>query len=99
LRFIERYDTEYPDILVYTFGEPRVGNSLYAAYHGKIVSNYYRIVHSADVIPHKPAAFLSGEFYLHSGTEVWYSQGMQAIRNICEGDSNECSNSLDVGFF
>lgn len=33
LRFHEQYGQDYPHLLCYTFGEPRVGNDKYAIYH------------------------------------------------------------------
>lgn len=57
--------------IVYTTGQPRVGNSYYAD-HLNTHFVLYRLVHWADVVPHSPASGIVMAFK-HGGTEVWYT--------------------------
>uniref|UniRef100_A0AC34FQ03 Fungal lipase-like domain-containing protein n=1 Tax=Panagrolaimus sp. ES5 TaxID=591445 RepID=A0AC34FQ03_9BILA len=43
------------NIHLYTFGEPRIGNSELAASFDDLLPNSYRIVHADDIVPHLPA--------------------------------------------
>jgi hypothetical protein len=93
VRLSEDSEGEGRDILVYTFGQPRVGNFRYNAYFKKQVPTNYRVVHKDDLVPHLPTNRLrAGLFYQHGGTEVWYNLDMRSIFGECEGDSSQCSN-------
>uniref|UniRef100_A0A914YP82 Fungal lipase-like domain-containing protein n=1 Tax=Panagrolaimus superbus TaxID=310955 RepID=A0A914YP82_9BILA len=43
------------NIHLYTFGEPRIGNSELAKSFDDLLPNSYRIVHADDIVPHLPA--------------------------------------------
>ena len=64
------------DIILYTFGMPRVGNYWYAKDHDELVKNSWRVVNYDDTIPHFPTlvslSFLNGPY--HHGVEVFYSE-------------------------
>lgn len=49
---------------LYTFGQPRVGNSEFAKYFSTIV-NLNRVIHYADLVPHIP---LQTQGFVHSST-------------------------------
>lgn len=83
-------------VKVYTFGQPRVGDGDYAKYVDSKVTNFFRVVHRKDLVPHKPA-YLA--FYRHSGYEVWYKDGMRANYHLCRGESDDCSNSIGSSTF
>ncbi|KAF7632143.1 Lipase_3 domain-containing protein [Meloidogyne graminicola] len=42
-------------VQLYTFGQPRVGNTDFAAAHDKYVPLSFRVVHRMDIVPHMPA--------------------------------------------
>ena len=51
------------------FGQPRVGDSTYAAYsNGKL--EQYRVVHDKDLVPHNPTMDWPLNF-MHSKYEMW----------------------------
>jgi predicted lipase len=52
-------------LTLYTFGEPRVGNPAFAAAMDKFVPRSYRVVHSADLVPHVPPSDIIVAEYLH----------------------------------
>ena len=58
--------TMYEVITYYTFGQPRVGNNIFASYFSSLLSDY-RVVHYADVVPHLPPEILG---FHHVPTEV-----------------------------
>ena len=66
------------NIILYTFGMPRVGDYDYALQHDQLVNNSWRVVNEGDMVPHFPsllsvsAAILSGPY--HHGVEVFYSE-------------------------
>ncbi|KAK6759378.1 hypothetical protein RB195_021144 [Necator americanus] len=41
-------------VMVYTFGEPRVGDPTFAANFDKLLPNSYRVVFRHDIVPHLP---------------------------------------------
>jgi predicted lipase len=59
---------------VFTFGQPRVGNTNFAECLNKKLENKnsFRFVHYADPIPHFPPL----GSYRHGITEFWYDEGM-----------------------
>ncbi|TKR82331.1 hypothetical protein L596_016071 [Steinernema carpocapsae] len=94
-----------------TFGQPRVGNSIFANNHNRYVPNSYRIVHNADIVPHLPPCRDDGPYgcsrhdlnrAYHHGTEVWYKNDMSPGSNfmICtRSDEDEhCSNSFGTKY-
>ena len=63
------------NIILYTFGMPRVGDYKYAMQHDKLVKNSWRVVNYDDIVPHLPPLIepdiTSGPY--HHGVEVFYS--------------------------
>ena len=64
------------NIILYTFGMPRVGNYDYALQHDRLVHNSWRVVNYDDAIPHFPSvvsvSVTNGPY--HHGVEAYYSQ-------------------------
>ena len=42
------------NIILYTFGMPRVGNYRYALQHDRLVNNSWTVVNGDDLVPHFP---------------------------------------------
>jgi len=78
--------TTKDDLLLVTFGQPRVGNAVYAQRQDSLVPNTWRVVHGRDMIPHMPPKPFG---YYHSGTEFWYREGMGV-----KDDYEECDGLL-----
>ena len=92
---------------VYTFGEPRIGNWYLSQEVEKVLTNYFRITHKRDIVPHIPPCgpTLTSGCYIpeassinkifagyHARTEVFYP-GRGSTKVICaEGESSKCSN-------
>jgi len=62
-----------PEIMVYTFGEPRIGNEILAETINSEL-NIYRVVFEKDPVPHMPPrkSFFWNGGYFHPGIEVFY---------------------------
>ena len=79
------------NIILYTFGMPRVGNYDYALQHDQLVNNSWRVVNSNDIIPHFPFVVgapskLRGPY--HHGVEVFYSEEAVSVNSThreCHG--------------
>ena len=63
------------DIILYTFGMPRVGNYNHAYQHDELVRNSWRVVNYCDPVPHFPslASILVVNGPYHHGIEAYYS--------------------------
>ena len=46
------------NVILYTFGSPRVGDYKYALQHDQLVNNSWRVVNFDDVVPHLPPLIL-----------------------------------------
>uniref|UniRef100_A0A1I8BX21 Lipase_3 domain-containing protein n=1 Tax=Meloidogyne hapla TaxID=6305 RepID=A0A1I8BX21_MELHA len=89
------------ELLLVTFGQPRVGNIEYARSHRRLVPNSFRIVHRyGSCIP------LHAHGPFHHPTEIWYPTQDMNINNslfkICDGlpigEDQNCSNAHFVHF-
>ncbi|KAF8300448.1 putative lipase [Trypanosoma cruzi] len=73
-----------PKVLLYTFGQPRVGNEAFANW---LLASFcrdghesYRVTHKRDVVPHLlPMLF---GFY-HAPNEVWYDNDEDTVHKNC----------------
>jgi len=54
---------------LYNFGQPRVGDNIYAPFVKTIINEYYRITHNKDMVPHVPPT--DGFGYYHSCREIF----------------------------
>lgn len=59
---------QLPDVKVYTFGSPRVGNSVFASFFEEHVSEAWRFTHGRDIVPSVPPILLG---FHHVSREVW----------------------------
>jgi hypothetical protein len=57
------------NVKVYDYGQPRVGDAKYAAFVNSKISEYYRITHNKDIVPHVPP--IEGFGYQHSCREIF----------------------------
>ncbi|CAG8438974.1 296_t:CDS:10 [Scutellospora calospora] len=77
---------------LYTYGEPRVGNSDFASFVNKELPFVRRVICQDDIVPH----LIPRVDYEHHKGEVWIynSTTDQAVK--CSGDENQyCSDSVD----
>uniref|UniRef100_A0AC35TMK6 Lipase_3 domain-containing protein n=1 Tax=Rhabditophanes sp. KR3021 TaxID=114890 RepID=A0AC35TMK6_9BILA len=81
------------NVVVYTQGEPRVGDHAYARGFDALLKYDYRVVHKHDPIPHVPFELKKLD-YFHHKQEIWYDNDMSTAQyTVCPGDeSDNCSN-------
>ncbi len=59
-----------PQLRLYTYAAPRVGNADFANGHSRLIPNHYRIVNLADLVPLIPSTMLLQNItYVHCGQE------------------------------
>jgi predicted lipase len=88
----------YDIVETYTFGQPRVGDEVFArayeAAFGQTSSdtNAWRVTHADDPVPHLPFEFMG---FTHISTEVWYESTTAKGYKVCDGSGEDptCSNS------
>lgn len=87
-------------ILLYTFGQPRVGNEAFSSRLRQSVKHTWRVVNKADIVPHLPPHSFG---FQHIGVEVWFASktsgqkcNWQTMCALCaeHGEDKKCSNSL-----
>ncbi|KAF8305292.1 putative lipase [Trypanosoma cruzi] len=71
-------------VLLYTFGQPRVGNEPFVSW---LLASFcrgghesYRVTHKRDPVPHVPPMFVG---YLHVPHEVWYDNDGDTVHKNC----------------
>lgn len=79
---------------VYTYGQPRVGESHFSTWYDSKIRNHFRITHGRDPVPHLP---LESMGFHHTALEVFY-KGDPPSYKICNGsgEDDSCSNQYDV---
>ncbi len=71
-------------VLLYTLGQPRVGNAIFSDYVYSVLPNrYVRITHHNDVVVQVPPESFG---FKHAGNEVWFKSSSY------DGNFKECEN-------
>jgi predicted lipase len=87
-------------VSVYNFGQPRVGNSVYAFLVNQVIEQHWRFVHNRDIVPHVPPPFDfvdGGLEYMHSCVEVFEDEN--GVLNVCNNTKCEdvnCSSQYKI---
>eukprot|EP01083_Nonionella_stella_P175213 609506_1 len=80
--------------VVYTYGQPRVGNHEFARYYNSRIPIHYRVTHSHDPIPHLPSGWMGTHSrYWHVAAEVFYQTDSNGSYVVCDGsgEDKQCS--------
>jgi hypothetical protein len=98
---------ESSHITLITFGEPRVGNLIFANSVDRELPNIFRITHRGDPIVHLPPCLSNGKYSCttnepqaphHHGTEIFYDNDMRYnadyLRCTYNDEDANCSNGL-----
>ncbi|WP_204138415.1 lipase family protein [Halomicronema sp. CCY15110] len=59
-----------PNLRLYTYGTPRVGDRPFVETHSRMVPNHYRVINLADMVPMTPLSELLVISFIHGG-EQW----------------------------
>lgn len=91
------------NVLAMTFGQPRIGNAVFASYYTKFVPNTFRITNGHDIVPHLPPYYnyFPHKTYHHFPREVWlhnvgFGSLMYAVEIVCDGTGEDPSCSRSV---
>lgn len=93
----------FKDVQVTTFGQPRIGNTVFATYYSRLVPNTIRVTHDHDIVPHLPPYYphFARKTYHHFPREVWiYKTGYESlvytVDKACDesGEDPSCSRSV-----
>lgn len=94
-----------PNVRVMTFGQPRIGNAVFASYYSKHLPDTIRVTHEHDIVPHLPPYFsiIPRKTYHHFPREVWLQDTSSTsnrlasyIETVCDdsGEDPNCSRSV-----
>ena len=76
------------NLSIYNFGQPRVGNSVYATLVNQMIEENWRFVHDKDIVPHLPPGVFVD--YFHSCREIFEDE--TSILNVCNNTKCEDPN-------
>ncbi|KAL0393219.1 UNVERIFIED_CONTAM: Lipase [Sesamum radiatum] len=91
------------NVQVLTFGQPRIGNAVFASYYSQVVPNTIRVTNGHDVVPHLPPYYyyFPQKTYHHFPREVWlYNIGfgslIYTVEKVCDdsGEDPTCSRQV-----
>lgn len=85
----------FQDVRGYSFGQPRMGNAVFAAHYATKVPFTWRVVNEHDIVPHIPPVNLGIAYYHHVPTELWFKNDTVHFV-ICDatGEDPTCADSL-----
>jgi hypothetical protein len=82
-------------VKVYDYGQPRVGDSKYAAFVNSKIKEHYRITHNKDIVPHVPPIERFG--YYHSCREIFEDiNGELTVCSATNCEDPKCADQYDV---
>lgn len=94
-----KFTLEFEDVNVYTYGSPRIGNTVFKDFFNKIVNESVRVTHNRDIVPSVPPQFVG---FHHVAREVWQLDGAKYFGTkvylpwVCDGSGEDpvCHNSV-----
>jgi hypothetical protein len=85
-------------MILYTYGQPRVGNEAFSDFIFSQLDGYYvRVTHYDDAVAHLPPRIKG---FKHAGNELWFvNKEMDELKIECTNDANDeengnCSNQF-----
>ncbi|KAI0530766.1 hypothetical protein KFK09_000314 [Dendrobium nobile] len=91
------------DVQLMTFGQPRIGNSVFSSYFKTYLPDAIRVTNGHDIVPHLPPYYplFPRKTYHHFPTEVWlHDIGLGSLvyklETVCDdtGEDPSCSRSV-----
>jgi hypothetical protein len=86
---------QLPDVRLMTFGSPRVGNSIFAAWVDSELGLHWRFTHNRDIVPSLPPGYMG---FAHIPREVWVVDFLldHTLVGVCDesGEDPLCHNSV-----
>ncbi|KAI8318566.1 alpha/beta-hydrolase [Martensiomyces pterosporus] len=92
-RFVAGNSALVSKVSLYTYGQPRTGNSVFAAWMDSHHFPKYRATYGSDPVPRLPA----GADYTHHTQEIYYSAGNQIkFCSTSNGEDPDCINKIPI---
>jgi len=83
------------NVKLYDYGQPRVGNSKYAAFVNTKIREHYRTTHNKDTVPHVPP--MEGFGYYHSVQEIFEDvSGKLTVCSATIGEDPKCADQFTL---
>jgi hypothetical protein len=83
------------NVKIYNYGQPRVGDSKYAAFMNSKIKEYYRTTHNKDIVPHLPP--IEGFGYYHSCGEIFEdSAGALSVCSTTNCEDPKCADQYKL---
>ncbi|RUP45633.1 A serine protease triad forms the catalytic Centre of A triacylglycerol lipase [Jimgerdemannia flammicorona] len=79
------------NMVIYTYGEPRVGDPTFSTYVDSLKLPFYRTVNRNDIVPHLPPESFG---YKHHASEYWIEDSAGTVVNCVIDEDSTCSNSV-----
>lgn len=81
------------NVELWDYGQPRVGNEVFANYAKELLPVLYRTINQADIVPHVPP--IDTTRYHHAPYEVWFPSNYTTYV-LCDGSGEDpaCSDSV-----
>lgn len=76
------------DVRVFTFGSPRVGNSIFAEWYRQTIPQNFRFTHNRDMIPSLPPTYMG---FSHIAQEIWLVDVVpsRTLVGVCDGSGED----------
>ncbi|KAI8324896.1 alpha/beta-hydrolase [Martensiomyces pterosporus] len=96
--FVFRYPTLKTKVSLYTFGQPRVGNPVFANWMDRQDFPVFRVVHRTDLVSQLPPQVpIKAVEYQHHSEEVFYPlSGQLTFCGKNNPESDNCQNSVST---
>ncbi|KAL8524950.1 hypothetical protein ACS0TY_014538 [Phlomoides rotata] len=91
------------NVQLMTFGQPRIGNAVFALYFDKLLPDTIRVTNGHDIVPHLPPYYyyFPKKTYRHFPREVWLQtialdSFVYTVEKVCDdsGEDPTCSRSV-----
>lgn len=94
-----KFTLGFDNVNVYTYGSPRVGNTIFKDFFNNMVNESVRVTHNRDIVPSVPPQYVG---FHHVSREVWQLDGAQYFGSkvympwACDGSGEDpvCHNSV-----
>jgi hypothetical protein len=75
-------------VQVMTFGQPRIGNGVFASLYSELVPNTIRVTHDHDMVPHLPPYYfyLPQKTYQHFPREVRHCIHTEVMKSVHQNE-------------
>ncbi|RUP46907.1 Alpha/Beta hydrolase protein [Jimgerdemannia flammicorona] len=79
------------NMIIYTFGQPRIGNPAFASYVDSLGLSFHRTINQNDIVPHVPPMLFG---YKHHTSETWIEDSQGDVVLCSTVEDSTCSNSV-----